>query len=685
MEEPIIQAIVDLFVPLLMKLGFSESVSRLFSVLLTVALLFVLYYLCKYLYNRWKNQQTANDLAPFWEYPDIQKARQYFIPTQLQNIAPNREEEEPGDSKPYVAKEKMIPFFLHKVFNDKEKSRKYHLVLAGSGMGKTTFMLNLYVRYHSFWSWHPKKFKIRLFPFRDKRILEEIKTIGKEDALNTILLLDAFDEDVHLLQLHNNTELTESERFRKRLDEVMEAVQDFRRVIITSRTQYFPEIEDKHYELKIPRHDGGGYHKLGILYISPFDQKEVKQYLRKKYGIVRFWNWKQKRKALQIITLQIINRSPNLMVRPMLLSYIDLLVTSKKEFHNTYEIYETLVEKWLDRETIRQPEAKQNQFKKDLLQFSRLVALELYYKGSTSLDRQAAIDIAPKHQLQLKNYEMTGKSLLTRDGNGNWKFAHKSILEYFIAKEALENEAFVGTIDWTGWDMAEKFFNEVFFGKLGLEMVFVEGGSFDMGSNKMDREKPIHKVTVPSFSMAQYPVTQKQWTAVMGDNPSHFKGENLPVENVSWEDAQKFIEKLNQKTGKKFRLPTEAEWEFAARGGNKSKGYEYAGSNKLEEVGWFDKNSKQQTQEVGLLKPNELDIYDMSGNVWEWCEDDYHENYDNAPDDGSAWIDESRNSSRVLRGGGWSFNSVYCRVAYRDRNSPYSRYSSFGFRLAYSL
>ena len=219
-------------------------------------------------------------------------------------------------------------------------------------------------------------------------------------------------------------------------------------------------------------------------------------------------------------------------------------------------------------------------------------------------------------------------------------------------------------------------------------MVQVEGGSFLMGGNLYSDEQPIHEVQLSSFYLGQYQVTQAVWEQVMGDNPSEFKGGRLPVENVSWNDCQKFLENLNHQLrlmGKDlYRLPTEAEWEYAARGGKYARKTEYAGSGELKEVGWFgyygeEKNMHNWTETSGLRVPNELGLYDMSGNVREWCWDWYGD-YSNTslknphgPDSGEY---------RVLRGGSWIDDAVYCRVAGRNDDLPDCRSLYYGLRLA---
>ena len=215
-------------------------------------------------------------------------------------------------------------------------------------------------------------------------------------------------------------------------------------------------------------------------------------------------------------------------------------------------------------------------------------------------------------------------------------------------------------------------------------MVFVKGGTFQMGSNKYDDEKPIHTVTISDFYIGKYEVTQKQWKEIMGNNPSRFKGNNLPVEKVSWNDVQNFLQKFNAKTGENYRLPTEAEWEYAARGGNKSNAYKYSGSNNISDVAWYDSNSGNKTHNVGTKQANELGIYDMSGNVWEWCSDWYGKNYYS---NSSQYNPQgpSSGSSRVYRGGGWYDYASCCRVAYRYYWYPDYSSINLGFRLASGL
>lgn len=252
--------------------------------------------------------------------------------------------------------------------------------------------------------------------------------------------------------------------------------------------------------------------------------------------------------------------------------------------------------------------------------------------------------------------------------------------------------------------MAQSMINIKVKNNLYIKMVYVEGGTFIMGATPeqgdeaFDREKPAHQVSVSSFYIGQTEVTQELWKAVMGKTPSYFNGElkskdNLnhnrvvfgidlsrPVEQVSWNDCQEFIKKLNKLTKKKFRLPTEAEWEYAARGG-KNMGYKYSGSNNIDDVAWYDVNCYDKgpfsedygTHSVATKEPNELGIYDMAGNVCEWCQD-YWSNYDGTPNEYA--------SCRVIRGGSWASKASLCRVSQRQNSGPDMRIDIIGLRLA---
>ena len=216
-------------------------------------------------------------------------------------------------------------------------------------------------------------------------------------------------------------------------------------------------------------------------------------------------------------------------------------------------------------------------------------------------------------------------------------------------------------------------------------MVPVEGGTFTMGatseqgSDAEEDEKPAHKVTLSDYYIGQTEVTQALWEAVMGSNPSFFEGDNLPVEQVSWNDCQVFIQKLNQLTGKQFRLPTEAEWEYAARGGRKSQGYKYAGGNNIGSVAWYTGNSGIETHPIGTKQANELGIYDMSGNVYEWCSDWYGDYTSSSQSDPQG---PSSGSGRVGRGGDYGSSAGYCRVSNRYGILPGCRGDNLGLRLS---
>jgi formylglycine-generating enzyme required for sulfatase activity len=261
-------------------------------------------------------------------------------------------------------------------------------------------------------------------------------------------------------------------------------------------------------------------------------------------------------------------------------------------------------------------------------------------------------------------------------------------VRYYLKKEELE-ETEVSPI-FTQADNSDD--TEIFTSpSTGMQFVLIPAGEFEMGSpseekERSDSESPTHKEAIQnSFYMGRSAVTQKQWKTIMKNNPSHFKGEDRPVEMVSWEDAQRFITKLNEIEGTdKYRLPSEAEWEYACRAGTQTRCFFGNDESKLNEYAWYVENSGGKTHAAGLKKPNPWGLYDMHGNVWEWVQDRWHENYSGAPSDGSAW-EEGNCPDRVSRGGSWYCTTEFCRSAGRFRREPESRFGNLGFRILREL
>ncbi|WP_367997176.1 SUMF1/EgtB/PvdO family nonheme iron enzyme [Planktothrix pseudagardhii] len=239
-----------------------------------------------------------------------------------------------------------------------------------------------------------------------------------------------------------------------------------------------------------------------------------------------------------------------------------------------------------------------------------------------------------------------------------------------------------------------EFFKQDLGNNISLEMVSIPGGTFMMGAaqNEADAssdEYPQHPVNIAAFSMAKYPITQAQWEAIMGNNPSSFKGANRPVDSVTWHEAQEFCQRLSQKTGKSYRLPSEAEWEYACRAQTTSPFH--FGETITADLANYDANYsyasaptgtyRQKTTDVGSFPPNAFGLYDMHGNVWEWCADPWHENYDDAPDDGSVWESDGNTQYRVMRGGSWLYDPWNCRSAFRFWYEPVCRHRFYGFRV----
>ena len=380
----------------------------------------------------WRNQKLLNkDLHPYYSPFDVERTTRYYVPVKYQNLAPS-EDQNPGSKYIATAKEPLIPLFVNKAFKNSADDNKYYMILADSGMGKTTFMINLYLAYKNKcrFFWQAPKYEIKLFPLAAPNILEIIEKVPNQE--NTILLLDAFDEDLEALKDH-----------KKRLNEILDKVHRFREIVITCRTQFFPTEEEEPHKTGYRSYGEQGEYKFQKLYLSVFDDKAVKLYLKKRFSIFQ----RQKRKK----AFEIAQKSPSLIMRPMLLSYIEDLVDTDKTFEFSFQIYEVLIDKWLEREAnkpkMTEKYGSEAACKKALLEFSEKLAVDLYENkqkyGGYSLPRGkdfctetiSILDIEKEHEDKINkaiSAEKTAKSksLLNRNAKGDYKFSHKSILEY---------------------------------------------------------------------------------------------------------------------------------------------------------------------------------------------------------------------------------------------------------------
>ena len=298
-----------------------------------------------------------------------------------------------------------------------------------------------------------------------------------------------------------------------------------------------------------------------------------------------------------------------------------------------------------------------------------------------------------KRQERLRKKQEEDKAILRREEGRNVWDNSKRIVEikttpFVKTKKEIEKSVFLGL--GKKKELVETFTEkeienqiEVRRNTIDMKFVRIEEGEFMMGSDGYGSVQPVHKVKISKpFYLGTYPVTQREWKAVMGENPSAFKGNDLPVERVSWNDVQEFIKKLNQKEGADmYRLPSEAEWEYACRAGTTT-WYSFGDDeSKLGDYAWYDSNSGRKTHPVGQKMPNPWGLYGMHGNVWEWVQDLYHSNCNGAPTDGSAW-ESGSGSGRVSRGGGWYLDARRCLSAYRGGGGDtVTRYDGLGFRL----
>lgn len=401
--------------------------------------------------QRRKESRLSRCLHPFYTASEIKSHTKYYIPTQCQSKSPSESSEINRDTEP---REPLIPYFI-RIF-EKDKDDYVFMVLADSGMGKTTFMINLYDTYRRRWA---KKYKIRLLPF-NAGIDEELDKIPEELRKETILLLDGLDEDPQAIEQPN-----------ERIATLLKKVSHFQTVVITCRTQFFAKEEDIPSALPFSSLSAArAPRRIVTRYISPLQQDEIKVFLRKKFGrfSLRYRN-----------CLQFIEQYKELVARPMILSYIDYLVEKAPNYQYSYQVYAQIIQRWLERE--RNIRNKGPQFATNLYNFSRFFALELYQHSEhlAITDLSVLQKMSTEHQVELDLFDMQAHSLLTRGAHNNYKFSHKSLLEYFLALELFENPQFLPLFKgFDGFDMLKTFYQEMvleqvakpfFAEKFGLE------------------------------------------------------------------------------------------------------------------------------------------------------------------------------------------------------------------------
>jgi len=521
-------------------------------------------------------------------------------------------------------------------------------ILSDAGMGKTSLLAMLkLIRLTSFW---PRQYECELFKLGEKT-LEEVENI--DEKRKTILLLDALDEDK-----------TASARVEQRMLEILDATNVFHKIIITCRTQFFPALESP------GKIEVGGY-KCYAKYLSFFDNKKVDEYLIKRFfRRILFFKIKDKRKI--DTAKKIIEKMGALRCRPMLLAHIREFMENEARLTGgmeEYDVYDTLLDNWLAREEIKTKKPKN-----ELLKACMLLAVEMQRRQVREIPGQDLMKVVASCQgiENVKFIDVKGRSLLNKNSQGDFRFSHYSIQEFLVAKYIKENP---------GKKLLDQIVITDFIRKMlfKIEWVKIPAGKFQM----RESAKEVHTVTLDSFYMSKTLVTFHQYDLFCEDTGREKPGDrgwgrgDRPVIDVSWDDANDFCKWLSAKIGDNVHLPTESQWEYACRAGTTGDRY-----GKLDEIAWYRKNSDGKTHPVAQKKPNAFGLYDMLGNVWEWCNDYYGEYPTEAVANPTG---PGAGSLRVCRGGGWFDVAGLCACAIRYRYHPDFRVGGLGFRLARSF
>ncbi len=584
---------------------------------------------------RWLDSRTLIDLcAEAYTAEDVERYTRYYIQPDCQSVDPSGLE----DFRCIVLTRK--PLFSAMDLNLRSPGTdRFLIVLADSGMGKTAFLLNYYARHRRRWWWQLRGIELKLVPLNQPDAGEMIGAVPEADRKRTVLFLDALDEDQKAIADH-----------RQRLSELIGLSRQFKSVVITCRSQFFPKDEeiptDTGLITALPT-KGSKKYSLQKIYLAPFTDEQVDTYLRRSYRRGR------RREEARKVVRQI----PDLVSRPLLLTYVEDLIANKG-IKFTFQMYETVVEKWCVRESDFVAPDK-------LREFSECLAEEMFLlRGERQMERIPEAELQPlaaRFKIDLESWKLRGRSLLNRDAAGHYKFSHRSILEYLFVKRFTAGLVRPHSEPWT--DLMQVFLREMMGSSEAA--AFVPARS-EINSKISPFRAPdgLMYVWIPApnkapggFWMGQTPVTVAAYRRFTEgskrDIPQGQQGDDHPVVNVSWDDTVAYCKWAGD------RLPTEAEWEYAALAGSSVDPY-----GPLDEVAWYTENSNGTTHPVEQKKPNAWGLYDTLGNVWEWCDDYYEQGSDR----------------RVLRGGSWGFSQEDVRASFRDRCGPALRNNNAGFR-----
>ncbi len=638
----------------------------------------------------------------------LQLARFYVEPKcQHHNPADRHEDDEPMSQVRAPAFD-VVNDFLRGDFTPLGDGRTQMFILSDAGMGKTSLLMMVRLMHlMAFW---PPGYDCLLLKLGEGT-LDAIA--AHPDKANTVLLLDALDEDPLAWGA-----------IESRLVTLLDATVQFRRVVLSCRTQFFPEAGSDAFG-RPGRVEVGGY-ICPMVFLSLFDDAQVDDYLSKRFPDAWHRRLSGRENPERARAARVVHSMKSLRFRPLLLAHIDDIVEAGARDWNAYSLYQALVDRWLDREErkLRQQRGS-SPSKETLWRVCMAVALHMQSRGSRLLPRVELDQLATgfRQLASLEDLDVGGRSLLNRTAAEDFRFSHYSIQEFLVVHalatepadgsgeplritgQMLEFVAYLprmpalGRLDFAGLQpstLAGFSFQDVLSdGSLGPRMQLIPPGTFMMGSTPEDQvsvdEQPLHPVTIAQpFALGRFPVTFDEYDRFAMDagrkRPKDWgwgRG-NRPVIGVSWEDAAAYCAWLSQQTGRTYRLPSEAEWEYGCRAGSETRWCFGDAEEDLGPHAWYGANMEGRTHPVGEKRPNRWGLHDMHGNVWEWCEDHAHRSYEGAPADGSAWIDgdAEAGADRVVRGGSWINLARNVRSACRGRYEPDDRVVDLGFRCA---